>query len=47
MTNVALERYGAIPLRHKAYLGNYLDLTGTYADVLGRIKKALDPQQHS
>ena len=43
MTNVALERYGAIPLRHKAYLGNYLDLTGSYADVLGRIKKALDP----
>jgi FAD/FMN-containing dehydrogenase len=43
MTNTALERYGAIPLRHKAYLGNYLDLTGSYADVLGRIKKALDP----
>ena len=41
MTNVALDRYGAIPLRHKAYLGNYLDLTGTYADVLGRIKKTL------
>jgi FAD/FMN-containing dehydrogenase len=43
MTNTALDRYGAIPLRHKAYLGNYLDLTGTYADVLGRIKKTLDP----
>jgi FAD/FMN-containing dehydrogenase len=43
MTNTALDRYGAIPLRHKAYLGNYLDLTGTYADVLGRIKKVLDP----
>jgi FAD/FMN-containing dehydrogenase len=43
MTNVALQRYGAIPLRHKAYLGNYLELTGTYADVLRRIKKALDP----
>ena len=42
MTNVA-GRYGAIPLRHKAYLGNYLDLTGTYADVLGRIKKTLVP----
>lgn len=43
MTNVALERYGAIPLRHKAYLGNYLELTGSYADVLRRVKKALDP----
>ncbi|MBN1188157.1 MAG: FAD-binding oxidoreductase [Dehalococcoidales bacterium] len=43
MTDVAMERYGAIPLRHKAYLGNYLDMTGTYADVLGRIKNALDP----
>jgi len=43
MTDVALERYGAIPLRHKAYLGNYLDLTGSYAGVLKRIKKALDP----
>jgi FAD/FMN-containing dehydrogenase len=43
MTDVALERYGAIPLRHKAYLGNYLDLTGSYADVLRRVKSALDP----
>jgi FAD/FMN-containing dehydrogenase len=43
MTDTALERYGAIPLRHKAYLGNYLELTGSYADVLRRIKKALDP----
>ena len=43
MTDTALQKYGAIPLRHKAYLGNYLDLTGTYADVLKRIKKALDP----
>jgi FAD/FMN-containing dehydrogenase len=43
MTNITLEKYGAIPLRHKAYLGNYLDLTGTYADVLKRVKKVLDP----
>jgi FAD/FMN-containing dehydrogenase len=43
MTDTALERYGAIPLRHKAYLGNYLELTGSYADVLRRVKKALDP----
>ncbi len=43
MTDVALERYGAIPLRHKAYLGNYLEMTGSYAEVLKKIKKALDP----
>ena len=43
MTNITLEKYGAIPLRHKAYLGNYLDLTGTYADVLKRVKMVLDP----
>ena len=42
MFNVAMERYGAIPMRHKIQFPS-LHLTGEYADVLKRIKKALDP----
>ena len=42
MFDVAMERYGAIPMRFK---GGYppLDLTGGYNDALTRIKNAFDP----
>ena len=42
MFNVAMERYGAIPMRHKVYLP-CIDQTGGFYDVMKRIKKALDP----
>jgi FAD/FMN-containing dehydrogenase len=42
MFNVAMERYGAIPMRHKAYFP-CIDRTGGFYEVLKRIKKALDP----
>ena len=42
MFSTAMERYGAIPMRHKAYLP-CIDQTGGFYDVLKRIKKALDP----
>ncbi len=42
MFNVAMERYGAIPMRHKVYLP-CIDQTGGFYDVLKKIKKALDP----
>jgi glycolate oxidase len=42
MFDVAMERYGAIPMRHKAYFP-CIDRTGGFYDVLKRIKKALDP----
>jgi FAD/FMN-containing dehydrogenase len=42
MFDVAMERYGAIPMRHKAYLP-CIDQTGGFYEALKRIKKALDP----
>jgi len=42
MFGVAMERYGAIPMRHKVQF-NCIEQTGGYYDVLKRIKKALDP----
>jgi FAD/FMN-containing dehydrogenase len=42
MFNVAMERYGAIPMRHKKQF-SCIDRTGGFQDVLTRIKKALDP----
>jgi FAD/FMN-containing dehydrogenase len=42
MWETAMQKYGAIPMRHKPLLP-WLERTGGYADVLYRIKKALDP----
>lgn len=42
MFDEAMKRYGAIPMRHSA-LGSHFSKTGGYAEVLTRIKKALDP----
>ena len=42
MFDEALERYGAIPMRHSP-LGSHFYKTGGYAEVLTKIKKALDP----
>lgn len=42
MFGEAMERYGAIPMRHSP-LGNFFPQTGNYAEVLTRIKKVLDP----
>ena len=42
MFNVAMERYGAIPMRHKKQFP-CIDQTGGFYDVLKRIKKVLDP----
>jgi FAD/FMN-containing dehydrogenase len=42
MFEEALEQYQAVPMRHSA-LGSHFDKTGGYADVLTRIKKAIDP----
>ena len=42
MFTTAMERYGAIPMRHRAYMP-CIDRTGGFQDVLTRIKKALDP----
>jgi glycolate oxidase len=42
MFDVAMERYGAIPMRHKSYFP-CIDQTGGFYEVLKRIKKALDP----
>jgi FAD/FMN-containing dehydrogenase len=42
MFHVAMERYGAIPMRHKSFMP-CIDQTGGYQDVLTRIKKTLDP----
>ena len=42
MFRVAMERYGAVPMRHKSFMP-CIDQTGGYQDVLTRIKKALDP----
>ncbi|MFH1647899.1 MAG: FAD-binding oxidoreductase [Chloroflexota bacterium] len=42
MFEVAMERYGAIPMRHKKQF-SCIDQTGGFYDVLKRIKKALDP----
>jgi FAD/FMN-containing dehydrogenase len=42
MFSVAMERYGAIPMRHKKQF-TCIDQTGGYYEVLKRIKKALDP----
>ncbi len=42
MFTVAMERYGAIPMRHKKQFA-CIDQTGGFYDVLKRIKKALDP----
>ena len=42
MFNVAMERYGAIPMRHKVQF-SCINQTGGFYDVLTRIKKALDP----
>lgn len=42
MFQVAMNRYGAVPLRVKSGYPP-LELTGSYSDVLTRIKKAFDP----
>ena len=42
MFGTAMNRYGAIPMRHKPQL-DWLQQTGEYENVLKRIKKALDP----
>jgi FAD/FMN-containing dehydrogenase len=42
MFEEAMKRYRAIPMRHSA-LGSHFGKTGGYADVLTRIKKAIDP----
>lgn len=42
MFEEAMKRYHAIPMRHSA-LGSFFDKTNGYADVLTRIKKAIDP----
>jgi FAD/FMN-containing dehydrogenase len=42
MFDEAMKRYRAIPMRHSA-LGSHFAKTGGYAEVLTRIKKALDP----
>jgi FAD/FMN-containing dehydrogenase len=42
MFDVAMERYGAIPMRHQSYLP-CIDQTGGFHEALKRIKKALDP----
>jgi glycolate oxidase len=42
MFTVAMERYGAIPMRHKIQF-SCINQTGGFYDVLRRIKKALDP----
>ncbi len=42
MFDVAMQRYGAIPMRHKSYFP-CIDRTGDFYEVLKRIKKALDP----
>jgi len=42
MFDEAMKRYKAIPMRHSP-LGSHFQKTGGYAEVLTRIKKALDP----
>ena len=42
MFDEAMKKYRAIPMRHSA-LGSHFSKTGGYAEVLTRIKKALDP----
>jgi FAD/FMN-containing dehydrogenase len=42
MFEEAMNKYRAIPMRHSA-LGSHFNKTGGYAEVLTRIKKALDP----
>jgi FAD/FMN-containing dehydrogenase len=42
MFEEAMKKYHAIPMRHSA-LGSQFPKTGGYADVLTRIKKAIDP----
>ncbi len=42
MFDVAMQRYGAIPMRYKSYFP-CIDRTGGFYEVLKRIKKALDP----
>jgi FAD/FMN-containing dehydrogenase len=42
MYTTVMEKYGAVPMRYKQGFPT-LDNTGTYGDVLKRIKKSLDP----
>ena len=42
MYEEAMEKYKAIPMRHSP-LGSHFNKTGGYAEVLTRIKKAIDP----
>ncbi|MCJ7604599.1 MAG: FAD-binding oxidoreductase [Dehalococcoidales bacterium] len=42
MFTTAMERYGAIPMRHKSFMPS-IHLTGGFYEVLKRIKYALDP----
>ena len=42
MFDEAMKKYRAIPMRHSA-MGSHFSKTGGYAEVLTRIKKALDP----
>jgi FAD/FMN-containing dehydrogenase len=42
MFDVAMERYGAIPMRHMSFLP-CIDQTGGFNEALKRVKKALDP----
>jgi len=42
MFDEAMEKYGAVPMRHSP-LGSHFQKTGGFAEVLTRIKKAIDP----
>lgn len=42
MFTTAMERYGAIPMSHQSFMPG-IHLTGGFYEVLGRIKKSLDP----